>query len=83
MSKDNMELYRYPDGRIMLAFWDRAHGEDRLFEILQDGVYEKIDGEWTWAQIDFYAEMKSIIKQMEWDAKSWAKKIQESIKKGG
>lgn len=37
MSQDNMELAKWGDGTIRLAFWDRRHGEDRIFELCPNG----------------------------------------------
>lgn len=42
MSTNNLELRKSGD-KIFLNFWEPENGNDRIFELREDGVYEKKD----------------------------------------
>lgn len=37
MSKNNIELLKWGDGTIRLAFWDSLHGDDAIFVLWKNG----------------------------------------------
>lgn len=41
----NMELGTWGDGTIRLAFWDRMHGDDRIFILNEDGTTSQSSGD--------------------------------------
>lgn len=40
MSRNNLELARWGDGSVRIAFWDSMHGEDVIIEITPDGAIQ-------------------------------------------
>lgn len=38
-----LELGKWDDGKIMLAFWDSIHGDDGLFHLNPDGTVRLLE----------------------------------------
>lgn len=41
MNKNNLELVKWGDGSIQIAFWNSATGRDVFFNLKEDGTAEK------------------------------------------